>query len=154
MAEDDLRIRPMAADDDDAAIALWRETPGVGLGVGDDRATVDAHLRRNPGLSLVAWRGEALVGAVLCGHDGRRGSIEHLAVTPGERGRGLGSELVRRCLDGLASAGIGKCNIVVYGDNADGQAFWRATGWKARDDLLLMQRPIAPGATDSPGPAD
>ena len=36
--------------------------------------------------------------------------------------------------------GIGKATIVVYSDNAEGQAFWRATGWVTRDDLLVMQR--------------
>ena len=143
MAEDELRIRPMTAGDYDAVITLWRDTPGVGLGVGDDRETVGVYLGRNAGLSLVAFRGDALVGAVLCGHDGRRGNIEHLAVVPWERGRGLGRELVRRCLDGLVEAGIGKCSIVVYRHNTEGQAFWRATGWRTRDDLLLMQRGIA-----------
>jgi N-acetylglutamate synthase len=137
-----VRIRPMTPEDFDAVDALWRATPGIGLGVGDERAAVAAYIERNPGLSLVAFRGEALVGAMLCGHDGRRGSINHLAVVPGERGRGLGRQLVDRCLDGLRAAGIGKCSIVVYGANADGQAFWRATGWRARDDLLLMQRTI------------
>ncbi len=145
MTDAGLRIRQMTADDYDAVVALWRDTPGVGLGVGDEREAVAACLDRNPGLSQVALRGETLVGAVLCGHDGRRGSINHLAVVPGERGRGLGRELVDRCLDGLRDAGIGKCNIVVYGDNADGQAFWRATGWRPRDDLLLMQRTIEGG---------
>jgi ribosomal protein S18 acetylase RimI-like enzyme len=144
MVDAGLRIRPMAPDDYDAVVALWRDTPGIGLGVGDEREAVAASLERNPGLSLVAFRGEALVAAVLCGHDGRRGSINHLAVVPSERGHGLGSELVDRCLDGLRAAGIGKCSIVVYGGNAEGQAFWRATGWKARDDLLLMQRTIDP----------
>jgi N-acetylglutamate synthase len=137
-----VRIRPMTPDDYDMVVALWRETPGIGLGVGDEREAVAAYLERNPGLSLVALRGETLVGAVLCGHDGRRGSIDHLAIVPSERVRGLGRELVDRCLDGLRAAGIGKCSIVVYGDNAEGQAFWRATGWRARDDLLLMQRTI------------
>jgi ribosomal protein S18 acetylase RimI-like enzyme len=145
MADHGLRIRPMAADDYDSVMALWRDTPGVGLGVGDEREAVAAYLARNPGLSLVVLRGETLVGAVLCGHDGRRGSINHLAVVPGERGRGLGRELVDRCLDGLRDAGIGKCTIVVYGDNAEGQAFWRATDWRARDDLLVMQRSIGRG---------
>jgi ribosomal protein S18 acetylase RimI-like enzyme len=143
---EELRIRPMTADDYDAVLELWKATPGVGLGVGDGREGVVASLVRNPMLSFVAHRGGALVGAVLCGHDGRRGSISHLAVVPSERGRGLGRELVDRCLDGLRAAGIGKCNIVVYGHNTDGQAFWRATGWTARDDLLLMQRAIE--ATD------
>ncbi len=142
MSEDELCIRPMTAGDYDAVIALWRDTPGVGLGVGDDRETVGASLERNPGLSLVAVRGETLVGAVLCGHDGRQGSINHLAVVLEERGRGLGRELVDGCLEGLRAAGIGKCNIAVYRHNADGQAFWRATGWRTRDDLLLMQRGI------------
>lgn len=142
--EADVSIRPMTADDYDAAVELWRATPGVGLGVGDERDAVVASLERNPGLSLVAVRGKTLVGAVLCGHDGRRGSINHLAVVPDERGRGVGRDLVDRCLGSLAAAGIGKCNIVVYRDNAEGQAFWRATGWTARDDLLLMQRTIEP----------
>lgn len=146
MADDALpvRIRPMTADDYDAVLALWRSTPGVGVGVGDDRESLAGYFARNPGLSLVAVRGEALVGAVLCGHDGRRGSIEHLAVLPSERGRGLGRELVRRCLAGLAGAGIGKCNIVVYGSNGDGLAFWRAAGWSTREDLVLMQRTTSP----------
>lgn len=135
-----LRIVPMTADDYDEVVALWRTTPGIGLGVGDEREGVAASLARNPGLSLVARRGDALVAAVLCGHDGRRGSIDHLAVVPSERGRGLGRQLVQQCLAGLAAAGIGKCNVVVYGGNDAGQAFWRAMGWKARDDLLFMQR--------------
>ena len=145
MADDEapVRIRPMAAGDYDAVLALWRRTPGVGLGIGDERGAVVASLERNPGLSLVAVRGETLVGAVLCGHDGRRGSINHLAVVPEERGRGLGRELVDGCLEGLRAAGIGKCSIVVYRHNTDGQAFWRAIGWTVRDDLLLMQLGIA-----------
>lgn len=138
------RIAPMTADDYDEVLELWRTTAGVGLGVGDEREAVAASLARNPGLSLVARRGDALVAAVLCGHDGRRGSINHLAVVPSERGRGLGRELVERCLAGLADEGIGKCNIVVYGRNADGLSFWRAMGWTQRDDLLLMQHEIEP----------
>lgn len=137
--EEPVRIAPMTADDYDEVIELWRTTPGIGLGVGDEREGVAASLARNPGLSLVARRGEALVATVLCGHDGRRGSINHLAVVPAERGRGLGRELVARCLAGLAAEGIGKCNIVVYARNADGLSFWGAMGWTARDDLLLMQ---------------
>jgi ribosomal protein S18 acetylase RimI-like enzyme len=148
VVDDELRIRPMTPDDYDAVLELWRATPGVGLGVGDERDGVVGSLVRNPGLSFVAHRGEVLVGAVLCGHDGRRGSINHLAVLPSERGRGLGRALVDRCLDGLRAAGIGKCNIVVFGRNADGLAFWRATGWTARDDLVLMQHTIELSAGD------
>jgi N-acetylglutamate synthase len=138
--EGELRIRAMTPVDYNAVIALWRATEGIGLSEADERGAIAAYLARNPGLSMVALRDEALVGAVLCGHDGRRGYIHHLAVVPAERGRGLGRTLAERCLLGLGALGIGKANIVVYAANGEGQAFWRATGWTGRDDLLVMQR--------------
>jgi ribosomal protein S18 acetylase RimI-like enzyme len=135
-----IRIRPMTAHDYDAVIALWRVTEGIGLSSADEPEAIASFLERNPGLSRVAFRGELLAGAVMCGHDGRRGYLHHLAVAPSERGRGLGRELAERCLDDLRALGIAKANIFVYGANTEGQAFWRATGWFGRDDLLLMQR--------------
>jgi ribosomal protein S18 acetylase RimI-like enzyme len=140
VADDELRIRAMTAADYDAVIALWRATDGIGLSAADERAAIAAYLERNPGLSRVACRGDALVGAVMCGHDGRRGYLHHLAVVPSERGRGLGRRLAELCLDDLRALGIGRVNIYVYADNVEGQAFWRATGWAGRHDLLLMQR--------------
>ena len=140
MVDEERRIRPMTADDYDAVIALWRVTEGIGLSGADERDAIAAFLARNPGLSRVAVRGGALLGAVMCGHDGRRGYLHHLAVVPSERGRGLGRELAEACLDELRALGIAKANIFVYGANTEGQAFWRATGWFGREDLLLMQR--------------
>lgn len=142
---DELRIRPMTAGDYDAVIALWRVTEGIGLSAADEREAIAAYLERNPGLSRVAYRGDALVGAVMGGHDGRRGYLHHLAVVPSERGRGLGRELAEQCLDDLRALGLGKINIFVYAENVEGQAFWRATGWIARDDLLVMQRVFEEG---------
>ena len=144
-ADGELVIRAMSSGDYDAVLALWRSTAGIGLSAADERSAIGAYLARNPGMSRVALRGGALVGAVLCGHDGRRGYVHHLAVVPAERGRGLGRELMGQVLGELAHAGIGKANIVVYAANVEGQAFWRATGWSLRDDLVLMQRELEPG---------
>lgn len=141
-ADGGLAIRPMVAADYDAVLTLWRATDGIGLSAADERGSIEAYLERNPGLSRVAYRGTVLVGAVLCGHDGRRGYVHHLAVVPAERGRGLGRRLMDEVLGELAREGIGKANIVVYVANAEGQAFWRATGWLPRDDLVLMQRVV------------
>jgi N-acetylglutamate synthase len=140
----ELAIRAMTASDYDAVLALWRTSEGIGLSAADERGPIEAYLARNPGMSWVAFRGERLVGAVLCGHDGRRGYVHHLTVVPAERGHGLGRRLMDEVLGELARAGIGKANIVVYAANADGQAFWRATGWAPRDDLVLMQRVLDP----------
>ena len=87
----DYTLRPLAHADYDTVRSLWENTEGIGLNESDTSAAVALFLERNPGLSLVALSptGE-IVGAVLCGHDGRRGYLHHLAVVKAARGRGLG----------------------------------------------------------------
>jgi putative acetyltransferase len=100
-------------------------------------------LQRNPGLSLVAENSGELVGAILCGHDGRRGYLHHLAIREDQRLKGLGSELVMNCLQQLKAAGIEKCHIFVFGDNVQGIGFWTKLGWETRHDLNIMSKHTA-----------
>lgn len=129
--------------DYDEVVAFWREMDGVGLNESDERGPMAAFLARNPGLSLVLRHEGAVIGAVLCGHDGRRGYLHHLAVSPQARGQGLGRLLVERCLANLAELGITKCNVFLFADNREGERFWVAMGFAARVDLRVMQRPTA-----------
>src|SRR4051812_31804433 len=115
----EIEIRPMKADDYDAVRALWEATDGVGLDPSDERDRIIAYLQRNPGLSLAARdksqnARDRIVGAVLCGFDGRRGDLCHLAVAAEYRGRGIGQRLVEDCLARLRDVGMLKCNIRVY----------------------------------------
>lgn len=121
---------------------LWEEAGGVGLSDADGREGVARYLARNPGLSFVAVSAGALVGAVLAGHDGRRGFIHHLAVRGEWRRRGLGRLLVDRCLDALAREHIQKCHILVIRDNPDGQRFWREIGWIPRTELEVLSHAV------------
>jgi putative acetyltransferase len=130
----------MTAADLETALALWAQTDGVGLNELDAPARLQSFVMRNPGLSLVARDGPRLVGAVLCGHDGRRGYLDHMAIVPEYRGHGLGRQLVEACLKSLATLGILKCNIFLYADNELGERFWNQCGWKARTDLKVLQR--------------
>ncbi|HEV3341762.1 MAG TPA: GNAT family N-acetyltransferase [Pirellulales bacterium] len=120
-------------------IGLWTRTEGVGLNESDSVPALTVFLARNPGLSRVVREGEKLVAAVLCGHDGRRGFLYHLAVVAENRGQGLGTTLVEQCLAVLAELGIQKCNALVYQDNVEGQRFWRRLKFSVRDDLGLWQ---------------
>ena len=136
-------IRPMTIADYDAVLRLWQETEGVGLNESDEREPMASFLKRNPGLSRVTLNGQNIVGAVLCGHDGRRGYLHHLAVVKAHRKLGLGKALVEACLADLAQLGIPKCNIFLFADNAEGEAFWKHNGWAKRPDLQVMQKPLA-----------
>ena len=64
------------------ALAVWRMVEGVEVAEGDSEGELKRYLLRNPGLSRVAVKGEAIIGAVLCGHDGRRGFIIWRSIQP------------------------------------------------------------------------
>lgn len=134
---------PMSLDDFDAVLALWRCTEGVGLTESDNKSNIELFLKRNPGLSFVARNEKReIIGAVLCGHDGRRGYLHHLAVATEHRRRRIGTALADRCLAELKKLKMLKCNIFVYGSNAEGKRYWERHGWRVREDLRLMQKTI------------
>jgi N-acetylglutamate synthase len=137
------QIRQMHVTDYDPVLALWQTTEGLGLSAADQRPAIERYLQRNPGMSFVAVDGKQIVGAALCGHDGRRGYLHHLAVAPACRCRGIGRQLVERCLSALAAAGIDKCHLFVFADNAPAVAFWKRVGWTKRVDLVVMSRQSA-----------
>jgi ribosomal protein S18 acetylase RimI-like enzyme len=135
----------MTAADYDQTLALWQEVEGVGLSSADSREQIERYLKRNPGQSLLAWQEDLLVGAVLCGHDGRRGYIHHLAVRPGHRRQGIGRLLVSRCLTALAAEGIEKCHLFVFSQNEAAIKFWQAVGFTGRTELSMMSMNIIAG---------
>jgi len=130
----------MSPGDYDAVIELWRTAEGIGLSDADSQEAIARYLQRNPGLSFIARDAGRMVGAALCGHDGRRGYLHHLAVARSHRYRGVGTALVDRCLAALRAAGIPKCHLFVFQQNPGGQAFWQRSGWQKREDLVLMSR--------------
>jgi putative acetyltransferase len=137
------RIRPFRIADYDEVLKLWRRSEGVGLNESDTREAIAAFLRRNPRMSLVAVKAGRIIGAILCGHDGRRGYLHHLAVARRHRRQGLGRQLVEACLAKLRAEHIDKCNLFVFAGHADGMTFWNHNGWKLRTDLRVMQVQLA-----------
>ena len=128
--------------DYDAAIALWDGVEGVEICEGDSREEVAEYLRRNPGLSCAAEADGKIVGVAMCGHDGRRGWIYHLAVAPSHRGQKVGQQLLDACVNGLRAAGLKRAIILVAGDNPRGHEFWLRNGWEDIDCAIAMTREL------------
>ena len=125
-----------------AVLELWRSTEGIGLSAADRPERIESFLARNPGMSFTAWDGERLVGAVLCGHDGRRGYLHHLVVAADYRRMGIGRMILEKALNSLTAENIDKAHIFVYADNPLAQKFWQENGWYRRPELVLMSRDI------------
>ena len=120
-----------------SVIELWNRSEGVSIGVADSPEEISRYLDRNPGMSFVAMSEERVVGAILGGHDGRRGYLHHLAVDAGHRRLRIGQALVDRSLAALEKLGIERSHVFVQSDNEAGRAFWEGAGWRQRDDLIM-----------------
>jgi ribosomal protein S18 acetylase RimI-like enzyme len=132
----------MRIEDYDAIYSLWESTSGVGLSEADSRENLESYLERNPGQSFVCKLDGAVVGAILCGNDGRRAFIHHAVVAAGHRRHGVAAELVRLAIARQAELGIAKCHLLVRYNNQLGKAFWKGSGFFEREDLVVMTRDI------------
>ena len=101
-----IKIRPMRIEDYDEIFAMWQITTKRALSEADSRENIDFYLKRNPGMSQVALADGKIVGTVLCGHDGRRGFIHHMAVAEEYRRHSIAKRMALKALDALYNDGI------------------------------------------------
>ena len=129
-------VRSMQIEDYDQVYALWMTIHGFSIRTIDDsREGVERFLKRNPGISVVAEMDGRVVGAILCGHDGRRGCLYHVCVHEDYRMHGIGRAMVVHCMNALQQEGINKVSLIAFTKNDIGNAFWNRIGWTQRLDL-------------------
>lgn len=134
-----MEIRPFQAEDEDAVVALWRETdllrpwndPAKDI---IRKSTVQSHL------FLVAVVDGRVVGSAMAGYDGHRGWVNYLAVAPDRRRSGLARALMARAEEGLRDLGCPKINVQVRGENEEALAFYRGIGFTTDDVVSLGKR--------------
>ncbi len=135
--------RLMSIEDYKQCYDLWIKC-GNGLNDKDDSCEgIDKYLKRNPSTSFVATCDGKVVGVILCGHDGRRGIIQHACVSPDYRRLGIGNRLVELALEALKKEGINKVLLVAFKKNEGGNAFWEAQGFTLREDLNYRNKALA-----------
>lgn len=129
-------IRTMTIEDYDGVRTLWMTIKGFAIrSVDDSREGVELFLRRNPTTSVVAEFEGEIVGAILCGHDGRRGCLYHVCVAQQFRMQGIGKAMVVKAMEALRAEKINKVSLIAFTSNDIGNAFWKQIGWTKREDL-------------------
>jgi len=129
-------------DDCQEVLDLWGNTPGIYLHKnGEDSFDgITAYLERNPGFSFVAKHNGKIIGAVMCGHDGRRGFIYHLAVDTQFREIGIGRTLLQMSLNQLQKSNIKKCVLFILKENTAGEAFYKSLQWYEEDIVKIFAK--------------
>ena len=129
-------IRAMTLEDYENVHALWMKIKGFAIrSIDDSKEGVERFLNRNPGISVVAEEDGKIVGAILCGHDGRRGCMYHVCVDPEYRLKGIGKSMVVFAMEALRKEKINKVSLIAFTKNDVGNAFWKEIGWTGRKDL-------------------
>lgn len=129
-------IRAMKLDDYEQVHDLWMKIKGFAIrSIDDSKEGVERFLNRNPGISVVAEEDGKIIGAILCGHDGRRGCMYHVCVDPGYRLKGIGKSMVVFAMEALKKEKINKVSLIAFTQNDVGNAFWKEIGWTRREDL-------------------
>ena len=133
-----MNFRVMKQGDYQEIISLWQNAEGVKLRNADSKEGINKYLQRNPGLSFVAELNGNIIGTIMAGHDGKRGYLQHLAVTLDHRKNGVATELLNRCLSALKVEGITKSHIHVLCENETAKAYWKNRGWVKRNDIEVF----------------
>ncbi len=132
----EIQFREMCIGDYSQVRALWMTIRGFGIrSLDDSREGVERFIRRNPATSVVALDQGRVVGAVLCGHDGRRGCFYHVCVHEDYRKKGIGKAMAVFAMKALQKEQINKVSLIAFKSNEVGNRFWRSVGWTFRDDL-------------------
>ena len=134
----DVKIREFEMSDWEDAWQLWKAELGKSNDDSWGREKVETFLQRNPGLSFVALVDGMFTGTVMCGFDGRRGYVYHLAVAEGQKRKGIGSALMQLAVAKLKDEGAGRIHLMVFVENECAKIFYNKLGFQNRDDITLM----------------
>jgi len=132
-------LRSATLGDVDAILQLWQEADAEPTHT-DDAEGVTGLIRHDPAALVVAVDGERIVGSVIAGWDGWRGSIYRIAVAPSHRRAGLARALLHEAERRLDQRGARRSSAIVVADHAHATAFWRASSWEEQQARVRFVR--------------
>lgn len=135
-------IGPLAAEEAEAAVALW-ERAGLTRPWNDPRADLALALRTPAAAVLAGRTGGMLAATAMVGFDGHRGWVYYLAVDERWRGSGFGAAMMEAAERWLADRGAPKVQLMVREDNAAAAGFYRRLGYE-RGRVAVLQKRLEP----------
>jgi ribosomal protein S18 acetylase RimI-like enzyme len=119
-------------------IALWQ---AAGLTrPWNDPARDIAFARQNENSTILIGKQDgAVVACAMAGHDGHRGTVYYLGVSPDAQGAGLGRTMMQAVEDWLRGRGVWKLNLMVRDGNDAVAGFYDALGYQREPRLVFAK---------------
>lgn len=142
-----MNIRRYQMNDRTAVLDLWERcglVDVVSRPVAE--ADIDRKLQVQPELFLVGTLGRELVATGMAGHDGHRGHLYYVAVSPSHQRRNFGRQMISHVEDLLRHRSCRRLTLYVSCDNLDVTGFYKRLGFN-RNDVVSMGKDINPDAS-------
>ena len=142
---EEIQYRIITADDYDEIFEMWNQVEQTKRAlnpIDDSREGISRYIARNPNTCFAAVFDGKIIGAILTGHDGRRGLIHHLCVHPDFQRRGIARTLVSKAEDAMKKEGIQKIFGLVFKDNDAANLFWESMGYSLRTNLNYRNKSL------------
>ena len=121
----EIAVRAAVRDDVDAIVALERASFPDPWSAQSFRA----FLARETARIVVAARGPELLGYAIVAWVLDEAELANIAVTPAERGQGIGAMLLDRCIDDLTALGVRTVHLEVRAANMVAQKLYASRGF-------------------------
>lgn len=136
-----MEIRIFNQNDYDDVIALW-ERCDLLLPNNDPELDIERKINHSPELFLVAELAGGVIGTIMGGYDGLRGSAYYLCVDVEHRGRGIANALITRLEKKLIARGCSQLNILINDDEDKLIGMYEKLGYDTQDSICLSKRLI------------
>jgi ribosomal protein S18 acetylase RimI-like enzyme len=140
-AHSDIILRKMIAADYDSVIKLWKQGKIPYRPQGrDSKKNIRWQLRQQTSLYFVAETKGVIIGVILGTHDGRKGWINRLVVSPLYQKKGVAKQLVEEVENQLAVRGIDIIACLVEDWNATSMNVFERLGYTKHTDILYFSK--------------
>ncbi|MGO9873958.1 MAG: GNAT family N-acetyltransferase [Acidimicrobiia bacterium] len=139
-----IALRAATPDDIPAVLAFWDESTAEPSST-DDADGIATLLACAPDALVLAVDGAVasdnrIVGTVVAGWDGWRGSLYRLAVAPPYRRRGVATALVDEAERRLLALGVRRMHLIVgRAGGVEAEQFWLAVRYEPTDQVRMVK---------------
>lgn len=134
-----ITLRAGTREDVEPVLAFWAAATAE-PSTTDDADGLSALLVRSPGGLVLALDGDTIVGSIVAGWDGWRGTLYRLAVLPSQRRRGIATMLVDEAERLLGDQGVRRMHLIASragGETAE--AFWISARYEPTDQIRFVK---------------